>query len=747
VIRTLLVDHRDSFTQNLAHDLAAVNGSMPVIVEHDDPALTLEMLDDFDCVVLSPGPGHPANPGDFAFGMRVLKESSLPVLGICLGHQGLALAHGGEVSRAPEPVHGRVEEILHNGEGLFTGLPDPLAVVRYHSLAVTRVPDELEVAARTADGVVMGLAHETLPQWGVQFHPESICSEHGRDLLARFRDEVLAWMDSSRNERSQRSRPEPAPVVAGDGGQPQSRPGLSIDTDAHRTSGPHMVAHRLHVTRLRTELADEDVFETLFGTDNRAVWLDGNEASAAARFSIMGSGDILATADVQAGTVTLHPGDGDGTGDSDGNVATTSGTSIGTTGPADIRDTRFFDWLESDLASRKLSGGSVDGQVLDEEGLAAALPFCYRPGWAGYLGYELKAEIGSPNRHRSDLPDATLLFVTRAAVIDHHSGTVHLLQLDGSDWSASAQRTLTRAARNATGADNPAAAVGHGTARPADPIRAREGHADYVAKVRAAQELIAAGETYELCLTTRLTAVGDPDPWATYRRMRGQTAAPFGAYLRFPAMGTSPALAVLSTSPERFLQVDVHGRAVSQPIKGTRPRGATREEDDALREDLATHPKDRAENLMIADLVRHDLGMTAATGSVRVEELFGVHTFSRAHQLITTVSSRLAPGGSSVACLRECFPPGSMTGAPKHRTMELIDHLESGPRGVYSGALGWFGVDGALDTSVVIRTVVMAHGELRYGTGGAIVALSDPEDEYEETMVKAEPFTRLLGGS
>lgn len=706
MIRTLLIDHRDSFTQNLAHDLATVFGTAPTIVEHDDPYLELSMLQNFDCVVLSPGPGDPAEPADFGFDMRVLRESTLPVLGICLGHQGLALAHGGEVSRAPEPVHGRLDAVHHDGTGLFASLPSPLPMVRYHSLAVTKVPSVLRVTARTSDGVVMGLEHRTLPQWGVQFHPESICSERGRDVLARFRDEVLARMD-------ERSGTE---AVADQN-----------DAPASGNAAQGLKEHRLHVRTLTTELDDQSLFHTLFGREDRAVWLDGNDTNANARFSIMGSGDTLALTDVAAGTVAVETDSG----------VTTSGQ-------------EFFSWLEADLAGRRLAGGSVDSRMLDEMGLAAALPFGFRPGWVGYLGYELKGQLGSSNRHRSDLPDAALLFATRALVVDHQTDTVYLLQLDGDPngsaaWLRSAQRTLAHAAQKAVDPGGRGTAVGHETADLRPTVHAREGHDAYIAKVRSAQELIAAGETYELCLTTQLSAPGSPDPWGTYLRLREQAPAPFGSYVRLPATERTPALAVLSTSPERFLRVDAQGRAESSPIKGTRPRGATREEDDALREDLATHPKDRAENLMIADLVRHDLGVTAATGSVRVEELFGVHTFSRAHQMITTVSSTLATGFSSVACLREAFPPGSMTGAPKHRTMELIDALESGPRGVYSGALGWFGVDGALDTSVVIRTVVMARDELRYGTGGAIVTLSDPEDEYQETMVKAGPLLSLLG--
>jgi para-aminobenzoate synthetase len=181
----------------------------------------------------------------------------------------------------------------------------------------------------------------------------------------------------------------------------------------------------------------------------------------------------------------------------------------------------------------------------------------------------------------------------------------------------------------------------------------------------------------------------------------------------------------------------------SSPIKGTRPRGDPPEADERIRAELAGSEKDRAENLMIVDLVRHDLGRTAELGSVQVDGLFRVESYATVHQLVSTVRSRLAD--TPVACVRAAFPPGSMTGAPKLRTMGILDGLEGGPRGLYSGALGYFSFDGSVDLSVVIRSLVACNGALDYGVGGAIVSLSDPEEEYAETVVKSRPLLRLTG--
>lgn len=178
------MDHHDSFTSNLAHLIAAATGELPEIVPHDDVDVE-QVLRRASHVVLSPGPGTPDSPQDFAVGRTLLHQADVPVLGVCLGMQGLAVAHGGAVTPI-RPAHGRVSRISHDGRGMFTGLPQDFAAVRYHSLAVTQVPSRLDVIARSEDGVVMALRHRDLPHCGVQFHPESVLSEHGRDLLVGF---------------------------------------------------------------------------------------------------------------------------------------------------------------------------------------------------------------------------------------------------------------------------------------------------------------------------------------------------------------------------------------------------------------------------------------------------------------------------------------------------------------------------------------------------------------------------------
>jgi para-aminobenzoate synthetase len=244
-----------------------------------------------------------------------------------------------------------------------------------------------------------------------------------------------------------------------------------------------------------------------------------------------------------------------------------------------------------------------------------------------------------------------------------------------------------------------------------------------------------------LCFTKTATVPPPIDPLRTYCCLRQISPVPYGALLRLGS------LAVLSASPERFVTIDAQRRVESGPIKGTRPRGATPEADKRLREDLARHEKDRAENVMIVDLVRNDLNVVCEVGSVHVPKLCEVETYAQVHQMVSAIRGTLRPGASSVDCVRAAFPGGSVTGAPKIRTMEIIDGLEDGPRGVYSGALGWFALSGAVDLSIVIRTIVVDADHVTFGIGGAIVASSDPEEEFEETLVKSSAMVSAIAAS
>jgi para-aminobenzoate synthetase len=689
-MRVILVDNYDSFTYNLYQLIGEVCGQPPTVVRNDTPWADIR-FDEFDAAVISPGPGRPDRDRDFGVSARVILDSGLPVLGVCLGHQGLCHLFGGEVVSAPEPMHGRISSVRHTGVDLFAGIPSPYDVVRYHSLAVTSLPDEIEELAWTDDGVVMGVRHRRLPLWGVQFHPESISSTYGHQLLANFFALAADWSASA-----------VGPARAAEAEQPR---------------------YDLHVQHLDVHPDALTAYTALFAGGDQGFWLDSSSVvDGLSRFSVMGNGD-----GPLAEHVTYCVADGEVV------VRRADGT-------AERVRQQFFDYLDDQLRAREVPA-------------PAGLPFEFNLGYVGYLGYELKAETGGTDAHRAETPDAALLFADRALVLDHKTRTSYLLALsiagdpagmaEAAAWLATTAQALTTLP---AAPSDPAPAPTLSGPAMTDPdigmnVELRHDRDAYLKRIDECLDEINAGESYEICLTNMVTAHTQIDALPTFAHLRRVSPVPFGALLDFGDV------AVLSASPERFVSIDRHGVVEAKPIKGTRPRGGDAAEDRALAEELRDNPKDRAENLMIVDLLRNDLNTVCSVGSVHVPKLFDVETYAAVHQLVSTIRGTLAPGRSAVDCIRAAFPGGSMTGAPKVRTMEIIDRLEQGPRGVYSGALGWFSLSGASDLSIVIRTLVANEGRVTFGVGGAIIALSDPDGEFEETVVKSRAMMTALAAT
>jgi para-aminobenzoate synthetase component 1 len=269
-------------------------------------------------------------------------------------------------------------------------------------------------------------------------------------------------------------------------------------------------------------------------------------------------------------------------------------------------------------------------------------------------------------------------------------------------------------------------------------LRSSFTHADYLDAVQRVIDYIYAGDIFQANLSQRFEAPLNEAPWTLYQRLRTRNAAPFAAYLDFPG---AP---VLSASPERFLRVSAEGHVETRPIKGTRPRGLGPEHDAALGRALTESAKDRAENLMIVDLLRNDLSRACRPGTVRVPELFALERYATVHHLVSTVVGDLNEGVDPLDLLRAAFPGGSITGAPKLRAMEIIAELEPSQRGIYCGSIGYWSVSGELDTSIAIRTAAVRNGRVYFSAGGGIVADSVPEQEYRETLDKARGLIDAL---
>ncbi len=364
----------------------------------------------------------------------------------------------------------------------------------------------------------------------------------------------------------------------------------------------------------------------------------------------------------------------------------------------------------------------------------------FSPGLFGSLGYELRRAIEQvPSRHPAEgFPDDLLmgLFDTIVVfdVIDRRAAIIACdLRIDRPDPSERITALLGRLAKQSA-------------LPPVDWVEqarwsADHSEADYAAQVETVLDYIRAGDIYQANFTQRWTAARPKDltPLELYRRLRQLSPAPYASLVEDGAGN-----AVVAASPERFLALSPYGRIDTRPIKGTRPRGATPLEDAANRTALEASAKDQAENLMIVDLLRNDIGRVADTGSVAVPELNVPYSFASVHHLVSTVTGRLRLDADAIDLIRACFPGGSVTGAPKIRAMEIIDELEVARRGAYCGAIGWIGLDGAMELSIAIRTLTMTADNVVAQAGGGIVADSDPVGEYHEALAKARALLATL---
>jgi anthranilate/para-aminobenzoate synthase component I len=446
-------------------------------------------------------------------------------------------------------------------------------------------------------------------------------------------------------------------------------------------------------------------FTALYATADRSFWLDSGIDAVAGR-SYLGEGVRVVTASVTSEELRFDP----------------PGPSFAGT---------IFEFLAA-----------------EQEGTAEQGSEGFQLGWVGWFGYELRSQtMHSPKAalpRRSRYPDAAWLEVTRALEFDHAAKTVTLLAL-GEDWSGDLGEWRNSVVLALAHADVvPVTAAPATVARPvaasvAAQVSWQYSDDEYLGMIRECQAAIETGDAYQLCLTSEATVDVNPDPLATYLALRAESPTHHGALLRVGEFS------LLSTTPEQFLSVSPDGVIESKPIKGTRRRGGTAAEDDAMMVELEQSDKERAENLMIVDLMRNDIARVSEVGSVSVPSLLAVESYAQVHQLVSTVRGRIAPGLRPVDAVVACFPAGSMTGAPKSSATTILDRLERRPRGIYSGAFGYVGLDGRIDLAMVIRSIVLDGRGATVGAGGGITALSVPAEELDEVKLKAAALLRVLG--
>ncbi|KAF4453809.1 aminodeoxychorismate synthase [Fusarium austroafricanum] len=809
--RILFIDAYDSFTNNIVSLLRTLLGADIFVIkidlsvvnrlgDDDAPAKWSEQeffdnLAQFDAVVCGPGPGSPLNSEDVgAFNLlwKLPEHRQLPVLGICLGFQSLLAAHGGSVRRLKRGLHGMVREIEHRGDDIFSRVP-PFKATLYHSLCVHigQYSDDWEEENRwkpTAefsplawttefreDGrreqILQGVRHLKKPYWGLQYHPESVCTEkNAQGVLVNWFQAALQW-NKYHGRRVQGHL-------------------LEIQTLSPPNHLESAAAHKEHFSG--------DWWSTFHsGATSLKDFAKGVEYAYRTITLPQGAGvpELVKMLGLEKGESVILDSSSSKNGDA---LALNSIVAL------EVEEALRFEYNVSDnhvtvrlpviddndkTEMIDLKNGTVNiWEVISDFWETRSHPAgsdqsnsCFKGGFMGFITYEMGLH-GLEKKMVSDYrghmrPDICLAWVTKSIVLDHRAGIAYVqnLKTRGSDdsWLDNITDKIQQSEYwRATKTSNGASGHSNGNSIQNNRVNITTPQPDrYEEQVRVCQDFIAAGESYELCLTSQTTMArpraqnNEKSPWNIYQTLRKQQPAPFGSYIRLGGA------TMLSSSPERFLRYDSNGLCSMRPMKGT-VRKSEAVSTLAQAEKILHVPKEVAENLMIVDLVRHDLHGVCGVGHVTVPDLMKVEEYATVFQMITVVNGQLPgrnghkPHGArrssfdshcpytGLDALAAALPPGSMTGAPKKRSCQLLQVIEGQhERSLYSGVVGYMDVAGAGDWSVTIRTMFRwddeeapaEEGETeprevwRIGAGGAVTILSTPEGERDEM------FTKLAG--
>ena len=698
-MKTLIIDNYDSFTYNIYQLVAQINSETPIVITNNQLSWTQIKQGNFDNIIISPGPGNPQEKENFGVCGEVLLNSQIPILGICLGHQGLGYYYGCEVVKAPEPLHGRLSDIYHKGNSLFTSIPSPFKVVRYHSLMLTKpLSSEIEVIGTTEDKLIMAIKHKLKPFWGVQFHPESIASEYGKRLLLNFNGLTRQYYRSNSillpyyQKQLFSNRLKQKVHVLSEDKTDKIKPKKKL---------------KIYSKKIDTFRDSAQVFEKFYGSSTNSFWLDSSMvAKGLSRFSYMGDCDgknsflVMYQLDTQQITIIRNNQKEYYIGD-------------------------IFDFLQEKL----------DQYIYESDNL----PFNFNGGFVGYLGYELKSLCGSQNKHKYISADAQFIFVDKMIVFDHQEEDIYLIYVGRKEQEILAIKWFidTENKLDELNITNHKKLLNNQTNNYNNYNLSRKINT-YLTDIDTCFEKIREGESYEICLTNHLYLEKIQDPLKFYYQLRKINSAPYSAFFKLNKVS------IACSSPERFLHLEKNGYIESKPIKGTVKRGNNQKEDEQLKNKLQCSEKEQAENLMIVDLLRNDLGKICEIGSVSVPKLMAIESYSTVHQMVSTVRGKIKPGIKTVDFIKACFPGGSMTGAPKKRTMEIIDELETEARGIYSGSIGFLALNGTMDLNIVIRTAIVTPEKTSIGVGGAITILSHPDSEFAETILKAKALIEII---
>uniref|UniRef100_A0A060T378 aminodeoxychorismate synthase n=1 Tax=Blastobotrys adeninivorans TaxID=409370 RepID=A0A060T378_BLAAD len=682
----LLIDSYDSFTYNL-HKLVEQVTQAPVVTVHNDKVTGADLEKYhhlFDAVVLGPGPGSPTNPSDIGV-LDDVWSLSIPVFGVCLGFQCLVLHCGGQIDRLARPHHGQPSQIEHTGESIFAGIPQKFEAIRYHSLyAANSLGSVVPLAWSADDSVLMAGKHATKPFYGVQYHPESICSTQGHEVFSNF------WnLAKEYNHDCRTNRPLDKAALQEFIDKFSAKPyPLEVAIDNLPTCPDAHLALRTLSGKVSASVAIRlcDAIRSSLNCDFALL----NSARDPGRWSIIGL--------LQHDTVIFRT--------RNNTLYKEPYNKSGTSEQTDLTDSSVWEHITK-FMEPKIAQYRNNVQVQEHD-----LPFV--GGLIGHFTYE---------------QEAALAYVENCVLLDNQSNTIWLASIrPGFDM-----QSLEDCIKNALNDSSPVSessgpsSIGPASVQIIDRNR-------YEQKFNQCQEYLHSGDSYELCLTaqTVITLPNPVDPWKIYKHLVNRNPAPYSCFLQFDRP-------LIGSSPERFMSWSRQGICEFRPIKGTVKKGPQMTRQKA--EDILNSNKERGENLMIVDLIRHDLNQLL--DNVRVDKLMTVEEYHTVYQLVSVIKGDLPTHGyKGIDVLATSLPPGSMTGAPKKRSVEILKSLEDTPRGSYSGVSGYWSVTDEGDWSVIIRSLFQHPDDeanvWRAGAGGAITVLSNATDEWNEMLTKLE---------
>ncbi|MGN1392753.1 MAG: chorismate-binding protein [Succinivibrionaceae bacterium] len=714
----LLVDNYDSFTYNLIQYLGILNQDFKII--KNDELILSEIIElEPRGIILSPGPGSPQDAG---ISSKIVEyfDNKCPILGICLGHQVIVESSGGTVDHAPTPMHGKISNIKHKGTGIFTNIPSSIHVTRYHSLTVTKLPNDYEITAitDTEPRVVMGVQHKNYPVFGVQFHIEALETEYGLHILKNFCDIV--------NER------KILPRDIKEYNLPVNTYKPVINKYLQQKS---LLPNISNLKGFALEIITPSDFTTLdcvkiFENEREFKLLDSqeNEITELNRYSIFAFNPIL--------RVENHDGEN--------YLETFDGLNQSITDSSDA-----LECIEQIIKTYSI-------KVLPPLPNHISVPFV--GGFIGHISYEyyrvlFEDKLGTDiflkesqnltfDDSEPELPLLSFSLYENAIIYDKKASKWFITSIVSKNHLEKFKnRVLYKIKEWQTSKvskkQNLATSLQKNTTEPE--VYTSVSDEEYIEDLNKIHEFIKDGKVYQINYTQRFDMDYTDSPSSVYEKLIEINSSPFGGLF------ISNDYSILSTSPERFIQIK-DNKISTRPIKGTIQKTGDEEQDAELKEQLRNSAKDRSELLMIVDLERNDFGKICEYGSICVPKQFIIEEYPTLFHLVSEINGVLRKGTSIKDIFMSCFPGGSITGAPKLVAIQCINLLERVPRSVYTGTMGYIDISGNIDLNIVIRTIILKNNKAYFSAGGGIVWDSDNQSEYEESLLKAQALMDSLCG-